>query len=131
MSEIPPLQSLTPTDPVTPTDEPYRLGTGKYPARGTRRRVLGNGEGDYCIYVISQGEEGIPQGCLIPVPGIPRFENTNQARKWIRDDSGDLLANSQVIIFCAKEIINIRAALRQVVELQAKMKLDKPRPKTP
>jgi hypothetical protein len=107
----------TPVDPI----EAQKL---RVPSRGRRTRVLGEGEGDHCIYIIGDGSSGIPEGCLIPIPNIPRFTTAANAKKWIRLNSGDLLANKQVIIFKALDIINVVVAVRQVMELQAKMKIE-------
>ncbi len=107
--------TTTPVDPVEP-------GKISLPQRGIRRRVLGHGDGDHCIYVISDGS-GIPAGVLVPLPGVPRFTSAHAAKRWIRNESGDLLANKQIIIFKALDVINVVASTKRVLELQEKMKV--------
>lgn len=110
--------------PMTPTDEiePRR----SVPARGRRMRVLGQGEGDFCIFAISDGGDGLPLGSLIPIPGIPRFQSTTEAKRWIVSDSGDLLANRQVMVFKACDIITVTTRPTMKIELVARMKVPRP-----
>lgn len=107
---------LPPVDPV----EPVR----RMPNRGNRKRVLGDGEGDFCIYVIADGSTDLPAGALVPIDGIPRFTSATEAKRWMQTSSGDLLVNKQVMIFKAYEIINIVARVKTNVELQAKTKIN-------
>jgi hypothetical protein len=65
---------------------------------------MGNGEGDYCIYQIAPQTSNLPSGCLVPIPNVPRFESTAEAKRWIKADSGDLLAKMQVMIVEVKDI---------------------------
>lgn len=95
----------------------------KVPSRGTRKRVLGEGEGDYCIYEIADGSTGAPKGALIPIPGVPRFEKTVDALKWVRTESGDTLTGKQVGILAFKEILDIRVETKPVVRISAKSKV--------
>ena len=106
---------------VTPTDRavPYT----KVPNRGVRKRLLGDGDGDFCIYAISEGEHGIPPGALLPVADVPRFVNAKLAKAWLKNLSGDLLANRQILIFRAVELINVTVVSHTKVELIEKTKL--------
>lgn len=109
----------TPSDPV-----PEAVGEKKkVPQRGIRRRVLGEGEGDYCIYEIAVPGGDLPQGTLIPIPAIPRFEDTNEAIRWIKNESGDLLAGKQVMIFRACEIMSLQIQHKPTVVIQSKPKV--------
>lgn len=108
---------VTPVDPVKPRR--------RVPQRGTRKRVLGQGEGDVCVLIISDGSGQIPQGCLIPIPGVPKFESAPEARRWIASSSGDLLANRAVIIFRACDLINVVVQTKSVVEIHCKDKMVK------
>jgi hypothetical protein len=105
----------------TPVDTP--LPPKKHPKRGIRKRVLGEGDGDYCVYEIASPNSNLPRGALIPIPNIPRFVDTVTALRWIRKDSGDILAGKQVMIFQAKEILNLQAVDRVSIVIQAKPKV--------
>lgn len=111
--------SETPTDSPVPSEGPTR----KLPQRGIRRRVLGEGEGDYCIYEIAPQESKLPKGALLPIPGVPRFEDTNAAMKWLRQESGDTLAGKQVMIFRATEILSLAVQQKAQVVISAKPKI--------
>lgn len=112
---------------TTPTDEAPGKGKDtpkKVPARGTRKRVLGEGEGDYCVMQVADGKNGdTPRGALIPLPGIPRFENTIEAMKWIRNESGDQLTGKQIAVVAFKELLDIRVETKPVVKISAKSKV--------
>lgn len=105
----------------TPTDQPV-LERKKKP-RGQRKRVLGSGEGDYCIYEIAPTDSGMPAGTLIPIPSTPRFQHTVEAMRWITKDSADLLAGKQVMIFRCMEILNLRLETKPRVVIEAKPKV--------
>jgi len=93
------------------------------PNRGIRRRVLGQGEGDYCIYEITPKGTQMPAGALLPLPGVPRFLDTVKALKWLRNESGDLLAGKQVMVFRACEILNLVVENKPRVVIQSKPKV--------
>lgn len=113
------------TTPAAPT------GTGKHPKRGVRKRVLGEGEGDYCIYEIAGQGSQFPAGTLIPIPDIPRFEDTVKAMAWLRKSSGDLLAGKQVMIFRAMEILSLQVEQKPTVTITSKPKIVvNPKPET-
>lgn len=104
-----------------PTDAPITPPTPK--AKGPRKRVLGEGEGDYLIYEIMGDGAQLPKGTLVPIPKVPQFEDTAKALKWIRNDSGDTLAGKQVMILRACEILSLRIAQRPTVVIEAKPKV--------
>lgn len=110
----------TPTD--VPTSETKKRK--KMPQRGIRRRVLGKGEGDYCIYELAGKGSNLPAGAMIPIPGVPQFEDTNKAIRWIKTESGDLLAGKQVMIFRACEIMSLVLQHKPTVVIQSKPKVD-------
>ena len=124
-------QTINPTDVAstpaadltTPGDDSKPQEKQSHPTKGRRYRVLGKGEGDYCIYQIAPADSDFPQGCLIPVPDVPRFESTAEALKWIRSDSGDKLAGKQVMVFQAMEICTINVAQKPVVSIDKKPKI--------
>jgi hypothetical protein len=108
----------TPTDELNPSEGKARK---KVPGRGTRKRVLGEGEGDYCIYeMIGQGSE-IPKGSLVPV-GAPRFEDTIAAMKWLRNEGGHL-AGKQVMVWRACEIVSLEVETKPTVIVKPKPKI--------
>lgn len=114
----------------TPTDAPAPPPKArKVPQRGMRKRVLGEGEGDYCVYEIAGPESKLPKGALIPLPKIPRFIDTARALAWIRNESGDLLAGKQVMIFRACEILSLQVQQKPTVVIQAKPKINVTNPK--
>ncbi len=114
---------------ATPTDappKPKKLKTTKgksVPSRGIRRRVLGQGEGDHCVYAMAPADSDLPDGSLIPIPNVPRFPSAVEAIRWIRNDSGDLLAGMQVMVFMAKEVIDINVVQQPVVHIVMKPKV--------
>lgn len=113
----------TPTDQVTqPKTKASKAKRKAVAARGRRKRVLGAGEGDYCIYEIVSPDGPMPKGTLIPIPNVPRFTHTIEAMKWIRGESRDLLAGKQVMIFRAMEILSIRVTMAPTVVIDAKTK---------
>ena len=102
----------------------------KVPNRGIRKRVLGEGEGDYCIYEIAQQGTDMPAGSLIPIPTIPRFIDTARALKWVRNESGDVLAGKQVMILRACEIISLQITNKPTVVISSKPKITVKQPET-
>ena len=107
----------------TPTDEVEVPKQKK--SRGVRKRVLGEGEGDYCIYEVTQDPK-LPKGSLIPIPNVPRFNDTMAAIKWIKFESKDLLTNKQVMIFKACELLTLQVVNRPTVAVVAKPKITMP-----
>jgi hypothetical protein len=100
----------------------------KVPNRGIKKRVLGEGEGDYCIFELIGDHEAIPRGSLVPIPTIPRFIDTANAMKWIRTESGDLLAGKQVMIFRACEILSLVVQSKPTVVINTKPKVTVTKP---
>lgn len=114
----PKLEAPTGETPVTPSD-----GTKRVPQRGTRKRVLGDGQGDYLIYEMIGDGSPMPRGSLIPIPAVPQFVDTAKALSWIRNESGDLLAGKQVMIFRACEILSLVVQQQPKVVIQSKPKV--------
>lgn len=115
------------TAPVaTPGDSPTPAKQ-KHPARGTRKRVLGEGEGDYCVMEIAPAGRDIPTGTLLPIPEVPRFEHSLAAMQWIRQKSGDKLAGKQVAVIAFKEILDITVVTKPTVQISTKAKTVIPR----
>lgn len=118
----------TVTAPEAPTDAPIGAIPSegqprRVPQRGMRKRVLGDGEGDYLIYeIIGEGQQ-IPRGALMPIPKVPQFVDTAKALAWIRNESGDLLAGKQVMIFRACEILSLRVQQQPKVVIESKPKV--------
>ncbi len=126
-------QTITPTDVgtlQTPGDDAAAKQTASHPTKGRRFRVMGAGEGDYCIYSIAPPGGQLPDGCLIPIPEVPRFESTAEARKWAKHGSGDLLAGKQVIIFQVMDIGNCEVQNQPVVTMTWKPKIQVSGPET-
>ncbi len=117
------MATTKPKAPVTPGDDAAPQEPRKHPTKGRRFRVLGSGEGDYCIYQIAPPESQLPQGCLVPIPEIPRFATAAEAMRWIRADSADLLAGKQVMVFCAYEIMTINVVNKPQVSIERKPKV--------
>ncbi len=116
--------AATKTEQATPGDDATpKQSTAIHPTKGRRFRVMGTGEGDYCIYQIAPQDSQLPPGALLPLPEVPRFENHAAAMKWVRNDSGDLLAGKQVMVFCAHEILTITVENRPKVTINAKPKV--------
>ena len=106
--------TITEADPVAIANEKK--------GRGKRKRLLGNGEGDYCIYEIARDGTDFPKGSLLVIPEVPRFPSTALAIKWIRNDSGDLLVDKQVMILRACEIFELKVSHKPTVIVNAKAK---------
>jgi len=128
-------QTITPADVgtmplTTPGDDAAPNPTASHPTKGRRYRVLGAGEGDYCIYQIAPADSQFPKGCLIPIPEVPRFETTAEAMKWVRTDSGDKLAGKQIMIFQAMEICTISVVNKPVIAIEKKPKIQVSGPET-
>lgn len=117
--------------PETPTDEATPTTKGKKHAkRGTRKRLLGEGEGDYCIYEINGDPTKAPLGALFPIPSVPRFEDTVKALKWVRQESGDKLTGKQIMVMRAMEILDIQVQTKTSVVIQSKPRKPVNDPKT-
>lgn len=114
----------------TPGDDTKPQERASHPTKGRRYRVLGAGEGDYCIYQIAPEGSDFPSGCLIPIPEVPRFESTAEALKWIKSDSGDKLAGKQVMVFQAMEICTINVVNKPTVSIDKKPKIQVSGPET-
>ena len=117
----------TPTDSptTTPRRKKARADKGQSnPNKAKRKRVLGKGEGDYCIYeVVPPDSTDIPAGALLPSPGVPRFTDTVQANAWIKRDSGDLLHGKQVMVFRAMDLHRLTVEMTPVVKIISKPKM--------
>lgn len=114
---------------MTPGDDAQAQDKASHPTKGRRYRLLGQGEGDYCIYQIAPQGGNLPVGCLIPIPDVPRFESTAEGLRWIRTDSGDLLAGKQVMVFQAMEILSINVVSKPQVSIEKKPKVQVGGPK--
>lgn len=115
--------------PITPTDE-ATPPKKKAPKRGNRKRLLGDGEGDYCIYEVVGHGRDIPAGSLLPIPDVPRFVDTVKAVKWIRQQGANLLAGKQVMVLRAMEIMEIQIQTKTQVVIEAKQRKTIADPKT-
>lgn len=109
--------------PVTPTDEAQPKKKRKYTKRGQRKRVLGEGEGDYCIYEIMGEGSDLPTGSLVPIPNVPRFADSVSAIKWIKTESTDVLSGKQIMVFRAMEIMTLQVMTKPTVVIQSKPKI--------
>jgi len=107
-----------------PSLESTTTPTKKVPQRGQRKRVLDSADGDYCVYEIIPPGNKLPSGSLIPVPKVPTFKDTQAALKWIRNDSGDLLAGKQVMVFRVCEVLSLTVVQKPTVVIAAKPKRD-------
>lgn len=116
---------------MTQTDKPTLAepeAPKKAPNRGIRKRVLGDGEGDYCIYEIAGSDSNLPKGSLLPIPTVPRFTATFLAVKWIKSESGDLLAGKQVMIVKACEILSLQITTKPTIVISCKPKITVTKP---
>lgn len=126
-------QTIGPGDVATletPGDDAQAKEKKSHPTKGRRFRVMGKGEGDYCIYAIATPGGQLPEGCLIPIPEVPRFESTADARRWAKHGSGDLLAGKQIIIIQVMDIGNCAVEQRPVVTMNWKPKIQISGPET-
>lgn len=115
--------TLEPENLGTPGDDATPQSARKHPTKGNRYRVMGNGEGDYCIYQIAPQDSNLPAGCLIPIPNVPRFESTAECKRWIKADSGDLLARMQVMLVQVMDIGGVNVENRPQVTINWKPKI--------
>ena len=119
----------TPTDSptTTPRRKRARADKGKpNPNRAKRKRVLGDGEGDYCVMEVAGASSDVPRGSLVPIPEVPRFEDTVQAMNWIKKESGDLLAGKQVAVVRFMELLTLAVEMRPIITIKAKPKMEAP-----
>ena len=126
-------QTVTPGDVATletPGDDAQPKEKKSHPTKGRRFRVMGAGEGDYCIYQITPEGSQLPNGCLIPIPEVPRFESTAEARRWAKHGSGDMLSGKQIIILQVMDIGNCAVEQRPVVTMNWKPKIQISGPET-
>lgn len=113
-------QTVTPANAealTTPND-----ADGVKPKKRKRQRryqLFDDGQGDYRIYEIAQPGGSLPQGSLVPIPGMSGYPNAIEARRAIRT-SGDLLANKHVMIFRGLEIMRITVETRPTVSIESK-----------
>ena len=122
--------TAAPADLTTPGDDANPKPQASHPTKGRRYRVLGKGEGDYCIYQIAPQGSEFPVGCLIPIPDVPRFESTAEAMRWVRTDSGDKLAGKQIMVFQAMEICTINVVAKPQISIEKKPKIQVSGPET-
>jgi hypothetical protein len=85
--------------------------------------VLGEGDGDYCVYEIVPQGARLPAGALLPVPSMPRFLTTQKAVAWLRQYGAELVAGKQVMIFKAMEILDCQSEVKTVLTLATKPKV--------
>jgi hypothetical protein len=127
----PPAPPDEPTGTPPQATPPEPTAPKSVPNRGIRKRVLGEGEGDYCISeIVGENGQGLPRGSLLPLPKVPRFIDTAGALKWIRNESGDLLAGKQVMVFRACEILSLMVESKPTVVIACKPKVTVHRPET-
>lgn len=123
-------QTETPTDAPVSTSrrKKPRADKGKAnPNRAKRKRVLGDGEGDYCVMEVAGANSDFPRGSLVPIPEVPRFEDTVQAMKWVKTQSGDLLAGKQVAVIRFMELLTIGVEMKPIITIKAKPKMEAPK----
>ena len=95
------------TSTETPTDEvaPPTAKRAK-PTAANRYQLFDDGDGDYRIYEIAKQDTKLPKGALLPIAGIPGFESTYAARKFI-NNSGNLFEGKQMMILKGLEICSV------------------------
>lgn len=127
LADLPP---PTATDLATPGDDAEAQSKASHPTKGRRYRVLGQGEGDYCIYQIAPASDQLPGGALVPIPEVPQFESTAEARRWARAESGDKLAGKQIMILQVMDIGNFTVVNKPTVSVDWKPKIQVSGPET-
>lgn len=79
--------------------------------------------GDVCIVVVvGKDHKTYPPGTMLPIENVPRFQTATEAKKWVKNDSGDLLAGMQVMVFQAKELMSIQVENKPTVKITEKPK---------
>jgi hypothetical protein len=110
--------------PATPTDDPTPpKAKRKKPTAANRYQLFDDGDGDYRIYEIAKSDSGLPKGALLPIAGLPGFESTYLARKFI-NNSGNLLEGKQMMILKGLEICSVD--VQTVTRVGVKFKPKKP-----
>lgn len=115
---------------MTPGDDAEAQPKASHPTKGRRYRVLGKGEGDYCIYQIVPESSNLPGGALVPIPEVPQFESTADARRWAKSESGDRLAGKQIMILQVMDIGNFTVVSKPMVSVDWKPKVQVSGPET-
>jgi len=108
----------TPTDEVEAPSKKTRK-----PTAANRYRLFDDGGGDYRLYEVAGVDSGLPKGALLPIPEVPAFVNTEQAKKFV-NNSGDLLNGKQVLIFKGIEMCSI--TVQTTTQVRPKWKRRKP-----
>lgn len=94
------------TPAPTPTDDPAPpRPRRRKPTAGNRYELFDDGEGNFRIYELSKAD-GVPKGTLIPIPGVPGFENQRHCIRFI-NNSGDLLRGKQLMVLRGLEICSV------------------------
>jgi len=116
----------TPTDAAPSSRKSKRSPTKgkKVPSRGIRKRVLGNGEGDYVVMMVAPPDSDIPKGSLVPLADSPQFESSTEAKAWLKtDEKASALAGMQVAIVKFLEIGRLKARNRPEIVFETKPKI--------
>lgn len=111
----------TPTDEVV-ADKPAKAkskAAGSKPTSANRYKLFDDEFGDYRIYEILPASEHVPKGSLAPIPEVPGFETTADAKKFV-NNSGDQLNGKQLLILKGLEICSV--AVQTLTKVQPKWK---------
>lgn len=117
-------KSATKTEPLeTPTDDPSppKARRKRKPTAANRYQLFDDEQGDYRIFEIAHADSGAPKGSLMPIAGVPGFESTYQARKFI-NNSGNKLEGKQLMILKGLEICSVTVQTVSKVGIKFKPK---------
>lgn len=103
----------------------------KIPARGNRKRVLGQGEGDYLVMLVAPPDMDVPAGTLLRLPDSPQFENSTDAARWVKQESGRFQTGQQIAIVRFLDIATLEIETQPRVKLKFKNKITVTRGQSP
>lgn len=62
----------------------------------------------------------MPQGSLIPIPGVPTFSSTEAAMRWAHNEAGDLLNDMQFMVVKVGVIADLRRKVKPELVVNVK-----------
>lgn len=117
-TQVPPPPAVQ--DLSTPTDE-VEPARKEHPTKGRRYAI--SQDGDVHIFQVAPKDSQFPEGSLLPIPTVPRFQNVKEATRWVENDSGDKLAGKHIVIIYVKEEWRIQVDMKPEVKIIRRQKV--------
>ena len=94
------------TDSADVPPDPTSESKVEHPTKGRRFRLFKGGD-VLVLRIVGEGDKTLPAGSLLPIEGVPQFEDMTSAKAWVKNDSGDLLQGMVIMIVWAKAKMDI------------------------